>query len=154
MHHKKTKIIAIDFGKVRIGLAASDELKIFANALKQLEAKQTLDQTVDAVIAYIKETATQGKFEVEEIIVGLPIHMDGTESDSSRIVRLFAEKLSDRLTVKVTLFDERLTSVQATRSLLDAEMSRKKRKAYTDQVSAALLLQSYLDSRPHVPSRD
>lgn len=148
MRGKKTKIISIDFGKARIGFAVSDELKIFANALPHIEAKASLELTAEAVIQYINTLATQGKFEVETIVVGLPLHMSGEESPISATSRAFAEKLQARTSASVVLFDERLTSVQAERTLIDADFTRKKRKSFVDRVSAAILLQSYLDSRP------
>ena len=144
---KKTKIVAIDLGKVRIGFAASDEMKIFANALPNLEAKASLDLTAEAVVDHLQKMATQGNFEVEQVIVGLPLNMNGTDSATTQIVRSFVVKLQALMTATVVMWDERLTSVQAERSLIHADFSRKKRKTFVDRVSAAILLQSYLDSR-------
>ncbi len=146
-NRKKTKVIAIDFGTVRIGFAASDERKIFANALPNLQAFPSLDATTRAVVSYLADLEAQGGFAIEEIIVGNPLNMSGTESTTTQKIKAFVDKLRLQLHIPIKLWDERLTSVQAERSLIQANMSRKKRKGFVDRVSAAILLQSYLDMR-------
>lgn len=144
---KRKKIISVDFGSVRIGFALSDDMKIFASALPNIDAPASIEATATATAAHIASLEKQGGYEVEEIIVGLPRNMNGTDSNTTDRVRQFIKLLEAKQSAPVIAWDERLTSVQAERSLLSADFSRKKRKEFVDRVSAAILLQSYLDMR-------
>lgn len=144
---KRKKIISIDFGSVRIGFAISDDMKIFASALPNIDAPLSIEATAAATVTHIAALEKQGGYEIEEIIVGLPRNMNGTDSSTTDRVRQFIKFLEAKQAAPVIPWDERLTSVQAERSLLNADFSRKKRKEFVDRVSAAILLQSYLDLR-------
>ncbi len=135
------RILAIDFGKARLGIALSDPTQMLATAHPFLPAQKSLDLTVQALLTLIKE-----KGPIVKIIVGLPIHLSGHESPMSKLVRTFAEKLETAAEMPVILWDERLTTAQAEKSLKSQGKNRKKRAALKDSESAAILLQSYLDS--------
>ena len=131
--------MGLDVGKVRIGIALSDPLHLTAQPHSVLSCKSLEDD-----LSAIEQLARQE--EVETIIVGWPRPLRGGASDSTRMAEAFAEALQGRLPgVKVELWDERLTSVQAETALLEADVRRKKRKQVKDKIAAALILQSYLD---------
>ncbi len=137
----KGRILAIDFGLKRIGLAISDPLQIIASALDTFLASNTLKATVDALASHIQ------KLNVVEIVIGLPLMMNGTESERSGQVREFAKLLQEASGLTVHLFDERLSTVQADRALIETGFNRKKRAQVVDRVTAVLLLQTYLSQR-------
>lgn len=134
------RILALDLGTVRIGVAVSDGLLITAQGLETIR-RTGLDADMKAIGAVAKE------YDVAEIVVGLPISMDGSHSQKTKETLDFIEKLKTVVTVPVTTYDERLTTVQAERTLLEADMSRQKRKGLRDKLAAQLILQAYLDSR-------
>lgn len=134
------RILGLDYGSKRIGIAVSDELLITAQGRETLE-RRTPAQDMAAINKIISENA------VVEVVVGLPISMDGTHSDKTRETLAFAESLSRSVKVPVTTYDERLTTMQAEKALLEGDMSRSKRKGLRDMVAAQLILQAYLDSR-------
>ncbi len=133
------RIMGLDVGTKRIGVAMSDELLITAQGMESI-----MCGGAEKDITTIAELA--GQYHVEEIVVGLPLNMDGTESACTRGVVAFIERLSHAVTMPVKAWDERLTSVQAEKVLLEADMSRKKRKRLSDKLAAQLILQGYLDS--------
>lgn len=130
--------IALDIGNVRIGIASSDPLGIIAGGYESYTRK---DQESD--ISYI--AALCRAKEADTIVVGLPINMDGTEGERVRITREFAAALSQKTDAKIVFQDERLTTVQAERMLIDCNVRRDKRKQVIDKVAATIILQSYLD---------
>ncbi len=132
------RILAIDFGLRRIGLAVSDALGITAQGLPTLQRTATRKD-----IEYIRAVAEE--YNVGKIIVGNPIGHAGTPTSMSRHAEAFAKKLQGRLVCPVELWDERLTSVEANRMLRSAGLSINKRRQTVDRVAAALLLQNYLD---------
>lgn len=132
--------MGLDFGTKRIGIAISDELLITAQGLDSLYRKELKGDLEE--IARL----TQGNG-VSEIVVGLPLNMDGTYSAKTKEVVAFLDELSKMVSVPVKTWDERLTSMQAERVLLEADMSRAKRKKLSDKLAAQIMLQSYLDSR-------
>jgi putative Holliday junction resolvase len=134
------RILGLDAGSKRIGVALSDELFITAQGAETIQAKG-LDSDVDTIRALIM------KENVCEVVVGLPLNMNGTESAQTKEVLKFIEELRKRLSIPVKAWDERLTSIQADQILLEADMSRSKRRKLSDKVAAQLILQSYLDSR-------
>lgn len=136
------RVAAIDFGLRRIGLAVSDERKIFSQPLKPLQAERTHEKTIAALLTLL--TPYQP---LEKIIIGLPLHMNGKESPMSLEVRSFAEKLGAACNIPVILWDERLTSQQVARTLKEAQISTKKGIPIIDGMAAAALLQSFLDVR-------
>ena len=134
-----SRILALDLGKRRIGLAISDPLRITAQGLPNLVRTRIRDD-LDALEQMVKER------EVGLVLLGNPINMKGTEGRQSVWVREFAIAMEKRTGVPVKLWDERLTSVEAGRVLRSSGISIEKRAAAVDKLSAVILLQSYLDS--------
>ena len=134
------KIMGIDFGAKRMGIAISDELFITAQGADTIYRKD-LKQDLAAISALIKDN------NVIELIVGLPISMNGTHSQKTREVLEFVEMLKKAVTVPVNTWDERLTTVQADRSMMEGGMNSFKRRQLADKIAAQLILQCYLDSR-------
>lgn len=141
------RILAIDFGMKRMGLAISDALGLTAQGLPTLE-RTRLDDDLRRVRKLAEEYST------ERVILGNPLGQGGRETAMSRHVAGFAEKLRRRLHCPVELWDERLTSVEANRMLCTSGMGIKKRHRAVDRVAATLLLQSYLDHRAYEYERD
>ncbi len=142
---KRSRILAVDVGLKRIGLAISDEQKIIASPLENLLAAEAIKPTIQRLLASVEKIKTEKGCEIEEIVIGLPLKMNGTESTTTEHVRRFAAALKENTIITVHLLDERLTSVQAERMLMDANFTRKKRAQFVDRVSAVILLQCYLD---------
>lgn len=136
--------LGLDLGHVRIGVALSDPLGMTAQPLTVLKSSGTQRD-----IIAIGELVNQ--HEVTQVIVGLPLNMNGTESSTTRKIREFTGKLAGRLNVPVFFVDERLTSKQAERAMIEGNVRREKRKEKIDQVAAALLLQSALEKAPLIP---
>jgi putative Holliday junction resolvase len=133
------RTLGIDYGRKRIGFAVSDELGIISTPLN-IETVTGMRQAVAAVIQRVSQT------EATEIVVGQPLNMDGSESELSREVAGFIEKLQKEITIPIHQWDERMTSMQAERVLLEGDVSRAKRRQVKDKLAAQLILQSYLDS--------
>ena len=133
------RILALDLGKRRIGLAISDPLRITAQGLPNLVRTRIRDD-----FAALEELIRVR--EVGMILMGNPINMGGKEGRQSGWVREFAETLTRRTRLPVKLWDERLTTVEAGRVLRSSGISIEKRAAAVDRLSAVILLQSYLDS--------
>lgn len=134
-----TRILALDLGKKRIGLAISDPLGITAQGLPNL-VRTRKREDLDTLAEMVRER------EVGLILLGNPLNMRGTEGRQSNWVREFAGDLENRTGLPVKLWDERLTSVEAGRVLRSSGISIEKRAAAVDRLSAVILLQSYLDS--------
>jgi len=134
------RILGLDVGTKRIGMAVSDLLGITAQGIETLQRKnKRLDfERLGRVIA---------DYEVAEIVMGLPLRMSGAEGTQSSKMREFAEELRQRFQLPVHLWDERLTSAQANRLLRETEMSIKRRGQVVDQMAAVLILQSWMESR-------
>lgn len=131
------RILAIDYGTKRVGLAVTDPLQLIANALTTVEEKQ--------VIAFLKDYFL--KETVETIVLGKPSRMDGSDTHATQHVEKFLTLLRQTFpTIPVVQVDERFTSVMAQRTLVDMGMKKKDRqkKEHLDQVSAAIILQTYL----------
>jgi len=139
------RILAVDYGEKRIGLAVSDELGITASPLMTL-ARRSDDETVRQI------AQLASKLRVTQIVVGLPRRTDAQEGEMERKVKAFAEKLRQAVSVPVVLFDERFTTRIAEQVLLEADLSRRKRKQVRDRLAAVILLQSYLDSQREAAS--
>jgi putative Holliday junction resolvase len=131
------RILALDPGTKRIGVALSDELGWTAQPLETFERR-----SLDADIAHILQLIRQ--HEVREVIIGLPIRLDGSFGPEAKTVLELKATLEQRLPVPVIEWDERLTSRSAEQMLIEANVSRKKRRGAVDRVAAAILLQSYL----------
>ena len=130
--------MALDYGEVRIGIAFSDLLNIIANGYETY-TRRTLDKDLEYLSTLAKER------EVDTIVMGLPINMDGTEGERALATREFADKLHEISGLPIAFIDERLTSVSAERMLIEADVRRENRKKVIDKVSATIILQSYLD---------
>ncbi|NGX59781.1 MAG: putative pre-16S rRNA nuclease [Chlamydiae bacterium] len=135
------RIVGIDYGKVRIGLAVSDPSQIIASPLKAVIAKPSLKETATLLLQEISMYEP-----VEKIVLGLPLMMNGKESPSSKEVRELAKFLEGMTDKTIVLWDERLTTAQVERTLKEAKMRRKKRTQYIDAMAAAAILQNFLDS--------
>jgi len=136
------RILGIDPGSKTVGFAVSDELLFAANSLPSVPA-HPVAKLLEAVKSLIRD------YNVYEIVVGLPINMDGTMGSSAEAAQGFARALEPLLPGGVCLIDERLTTVQAERALIEADVSRAKRRGLRDRVAAALILQSHLDTRAY-----
>lgn len=133
------RILALDLGKRRIGLAISDELGITAQGLPTLERR---NKRTD--LAILRALARERG--VTEMLMGNPLHMSGTAGRQSEWAQEFAGALEECTGIPVRLWDERLTTVEASRVLRESGISIEKRGAAIDRLSAVILLQSYLDS--------
>jgi putative pre-16S rRNA nuclease len=140
------RILAIDYGTRRIGLAVSDALGITAQGIPTLERTNLAD-----ALRHIQQRAEE--FSVELVLLGNPLSPRGTETAMSGHVASFAEKLRHRLPCPVELVDERLTSAQANRVLRESGVSIGKRRGARDRMAATLLLQAYLDRRANEAER-
>ena len=130
--------MGLDVGTHTIGIAISDELGITAQGLKTLKRK-SMEEDFKEMAAIIRQ------FEIEKIIVGLPKNMDGTLGKQAEKVLKWMEALKDKIQISVATWDERLSTVGASKVLLEADLSRRKRKRVIDKVAAVLILQGYLD---------
>ena len=133
------RVLAIDHGSKRMGIAVSDELKMIAQPLEFIPA-----EPFPAFLARLEEIIRDK--EVESILVGLPRNMDGSYGPAALKVQDFVAALKGALSVPIKTWDERLTSAQANRLLIQGNVRRDKRKEKVDAMAAAILLQSYLDS--------
>ena len=134
------RMLGLDFGERRIGVAASDPLGITAQVVTVIE-RGSLAEDV-AAIGEIAEKRGAGK-----IVLGLPLNMDGSVGPQARRVRRFAGRLRRELGMEVVLWDERLSTVEAERVLVEADESRSARRQVRDGVAAAVILQSYLEAQ-------
>lgn len=140
------RIIGIDYGLARIGLAVSDVQKIIATPMTTFAAEKKSEVTVVKLVKMLVEHAATHRYQIEQIVVGLPLLMSGKKGLLADEVLHFIELLKQHFTVPIITWDERLSSVQADRSLREGSLSRKKRAKNVDSVSAIIILQSYLDS--------
>ena len=134
------RILSIDYGKKRTGLAVTDPLQIIAGGLTTVETRQLLD--------FLKTYTA--KEQVETIVVGLPTQPNGQPSENQARVRSFVGELKKALpSIPVEFYDERFTSVLAHQTMLDAGIGRKRRqdKALVDEISATIILQNYLEQK-------
>ena len=132
------RILGIDYGRKRVGVAVSDPLRIFASALETVHSAKIID--------YLKKYAQEQR--IERFVVGYPMNLNGVPSEAAADVDVFLKQLKQHFPdIPVTLEDERFTSVLAHRAMIDGGMKKMDRrdKAAVDKVSAALILQTYLD---------
>ena len=132
--------MALDYGEARIGIAFSDLLCMIASGYETY-CRKDIDRDLDYL------TTLASKQEVDEIIMGLPLNMDGTEGDRAVATKEFGELLSKHSGLPITYVDERLSSVEAEDILKQAHIKWQDRKKYIDKISATIILQTYLDSR-------
>lgn len=135
------RLIGIDYGKARIGLAMSDDLGMFAHPLETIHCKATPDPE-KRIAEIVRERA------VTTIVVGLPLRMDGTEGTAVALVRAFIERLRKELSpgIEIVTLDERLSTVAARQNLHASGRNIRKSRPFIDQVAACVILQDYIDS--------
>lgn len=132
------RILGLDIGSKTIGMAISDELGLTAQGLKTI-SRTSKSNDLREILLMIEQ------LKVEKIVVGLPINMDGTLGRQAETVLKWVEEAKESLKLPVVTWDERLSTVEASRTLLEADLSRKKRKGVIDKLAAVLILQGYLD---------
>lgn len=134
------KIMALDLGDSRIGIAFSDIMNIIANGYESYNRQKNYND-YEYIANLIKE------HNVQRIVIGLPVNMDGTEGERAQMAREFGDELKKLISseIEINFIDERLTTVSAERVLLEADVSRNKRKKVIDKIAATIILQSYLD---------
>lgn len=136
------RLLAIDLGEVRVGLALSDPGQVLASPAETLQVPRDADgPTLDALVN------ASARHDAAGLVVGLPRKLDGREDDAARRARWFATQLRERTGLPVVLQDERFTTVEAERVLLGADVSRDGRKATVDKVAASVLLQGVLEAQ-------
>lgn len=133
------KVMGVDYGDVRIGIAFSDLTRLIASPYETYTRKK-LDLDIEYLANLIKEK------DVKVVVFGLPLNMDGSEGDRVLRTREFADLLYEKTQVKIEFMDERLTSVSAENILLSANVRRDKRKQIIDKLAATIILQEYLDT--------
>lgn len=135
------RVLGIDLGSKRIGIAASDRSGTIATPLTVLKRSGSLPVDYKAIAALVLEE------EAVAIVVGLPLNMDGSEGAAARNARIEAERLTTVVGVPVYVHDERRSTVEADRVLMERNMNAQDRRKVVDKVAAAVILQSWLDSR-------
>lgn len=134
------RILGLDYGDRKIGVAISDAFGWTAQGVEVIDRKRTKDVGA-RIVELIQE------LEVTEIVIGLPKNMNGSVGPRGQLSVEFAESLKESVQLPVHLWDERLTTVSAERTLIEADVSRKKRKLVVDKMAASLILQNYLDAK-------
>ena len=134
------RILGIDLGTVRIGFAISDPLKMFATSIEEYKRK-SLNSDIEHILGLIKE------YEIDTIVLGYPLNMDGTKGIKCTETEEFAKELAQKTNIKIEYQDERLTTVSAQKMLIDSGCKLNKRRNVVDKVSASIILQAYLDRR-------
>ena len=137
------RIMGLDFGSKTVGVAVSDPLLLTAQGVEIIRRKE--ENKLRRTYARIEELIVE--YEVEELVLGLPKHMNGTEGIRVELTMEFKEKLERRTGLPVVMWDERLTTVAADRTMMEAGIRREHRKDYVDMLAAAYILQGYLDKR-------
>lgn len=142
---KPKRVIGIDFGLSRLGLALSDENKIIASPLSIFTAEKRSEQTVQKLLNIFNEIQQNYNCEIETIVIGMPYMMSGKTGFLADEVQHFIDLLTQVTSIPIKTWDERLSTVQAERSLREGQLTRKQRSKIVDRISAAIILQSYLD---------
>lgn len=137
------RIMGLDYGSKTVGVAISDELLITAQGIEIIRRKD--ENKLRQTLARIEELIVS--YEVEEIVLGLPKNMNNTEGERVTATLEFKERLERRTGLVVHTFDERLTTVAADKTMIEAGIRRENRKEYVDMIAATLILQGFLDRR-------
>lgn len=135
------RAMGLDIGSVTVGVSLSDGLKMIASSYTVIRYEQENDELFKKIVDIIKEE------EVDEVIVGMPYHMNGDFSLGCERTRRFEEQIKKLIDIKIVEIDERMSTVTAQNALLSFDVSRKKRKQVVDKVAATVILQSYLDRK-------
>jgi putative Holliday junction resolvase len=133
------RVMALDVGGRRIGVALSDTTRVLASPLTTLRAEPR-DRVLSEIAALVQ------RHEVAEVVVGLPLTLSGEIGPQAHVIQLFVERLKGVLTAPIHMFDERLTTVAAERMMVDLGMKPEQRRARIDEVAASIILQDFLDS--------
>ena len=136
------KILGLDLGSVTLGIAISDSLGIIAMGV---ETFRFPPERYDLALERVKEVVKEKK--VDKIVLGYPKHMNGDIGEKALLCENFKSKIEESLNIEVILMDERMTTMVANARLLEADISRKKRKKVIDKMAAVVILQNYLDSK-------
>lgn len=137
------RIMGLDFGSKTVGVAVSDALLVTAQGVEIIRRKQ--ENKLRQTLARIEELIVE--YGVEEIVLGLPKNMNGSEGERVEKTKEFREMLERRTGLSVAVWDERLTTVAADKAMMEAGIRRENRKEYVDQIAAVFILQGYLDYR-------
>ena len=139
------RILGLDYGSRTVGVAVSDPLGLTAQGLETIERKQ--ENKLRRTLARIEELSKE--YGVERIVLGYPKNMNNTIGERAEKSLEFKEMLEKRTGLPVVMWDERLTTVEASRTLMEAKVRRENRKKYLDELAAIFILQGYLDSLSH-----
>lgn len=137
------RIMGLDFGAKTVGVAVSDALLLTAQGIEIIRREE--ENKLRRTLARIEELIVE--YEVEEIVLGLPKHMNNTEGVRVELTMEFKDKLERRTGLPVTLWDERLTTVAADKAMMEAGLRREERREHVDKIAACFILQGYLDKR-------
>jgi putative Holliday junction resolvase len=141
----RRRLLGVDFGRARIGIAVSDELGLLAHPVETIPAGAAAAKRIDEIAR---------EKNVERVVLGLPRHMNGSLGDAAAEVLDFAEKLRKLLPCDVVVWDERLTTTAANRALREGGRNTRTSRSFVDQVAAQMILQGYLDGLQSVRDRD
>ena len=144
-HAKQKRVVGLDFGMARIGVAVSDGSRLIATPICVLACEKKTDATVEKLFKELKKHQELYNYEIEEIVIGLPLLLSGKKGLLADEVAYFVEALKKQSSIPVITWDERLTTAQAERSLNESSLTRKRRSQVVDTVAAIIILQSYLD---------
>lgn len=137
------RIMGLDFGSKTVGVAVSDPLLLTAQGVEIIRRKE--ENKLRRTLARIEELIEE--YEVEELVLGLPKHLNGSEGVRVELTEEFRDKLERRTGLPVVMWDERLTTVSADRTMMEAGIRREHRKEYVDKLAAVFILQGYLDRK-------
>ena len=136
------RVLGIDYGEARAGIAITDELQITAQGLRTIHH----NGNDKVLLAELDEIVKQ--YEIETIVVGMPLHMDGNKSKRAEITEKFIHKLKCKFNkIKIVSQDERLTTVQAHKTMIDLDINKKRKKELVDTISAVYILETYIHKK-------
>ncbi len=141
----RRRILGVDFGRARIGIAVSDELGMLAHPVETIPARENAAKRIDEIVR---------EKNVERVVIGLPRHMNGSMGEAAGDVLAFAEKLRQLVPCEVVVWDERLTTIAANRALREGGQKTRNSRSFVDQVAAQMILQGYLDGLQSARDRD
>jgi len=134
------RVLAIDYGQKRVGLAISDRLGITAQPFKTI-INESREKLIEDLADIIEDN------DITEVVIGLPLHMNGSEGERAEKSRILADELENALSISVFLQDERLSSAEVEKVMLAGDLSRSKRRAKRDKLAASIILRTYLANR-------
>jgi putative Holliday junction resolvase len=141
----RRRILGVDFGRARIGIAVSDELGMLAHPVETIPARENAARRIEEIVR---------EKDAERVVIGLPRHMNGSMGEAAGEVLAFAEKLRKLLPCEVVVWDERLTTIAANRALREGGQKTRTSRSFVDQVAAQMILQGYLDGLQSARDRE